>query len=48
MQATFKVKYPREILFDQIDTGQEFVIAINSPFFEMSSLDMGVTKILAT
>ena len=47
IQATYNVKDPIEILFDQIETGKESAIAGNSPFSDRNLSDMGVTKILA-
>ena len=32
MHTMYNVKYPIDILFDQIKTGQEFAVAGNSPF----------------
>ena len=48
MQSTYNVEYSIEILFDQIDTGQEFAIARNPKCSDRQLADMGVAKILAT
>ena len=48
MQATYTVKDPIELLFDQIETGQESAVAGNSPFYDQQIVDMGVAKILLT
>ena len=48
MQAMYNVKDPIEIMFDQMDIGQEFEIAGNLPFSGRHLVDMGVTKIFAT
>ena len=44
MQATYSVKHPIEILFDQMETGQEFAIAGNSPFSDRQLADIGAQK----
>ena len=48
IQATYNVKYPIEILFNQIEKVQQFTVAGNSPFYDRQLTEMGVTKILAT
>ena len=48
MQAIYNIEDPIEILFYQMETGQEFVIAGNSPFSDRQLEDMSVAKILAT
>ena len=48
VQAMYNVKDPIEIMFDQMDIGQEFEIAGNLPFSGRHLVDMGVTKIFAT
>ena len=48
MQVTYNVKYSIEILFRQMETGQEFLIAWNSPFSYRQLADMSVAKNLAT
>ena len=34
MNATYKVEYPIEIMFDQMERWQEFEIAGNLPFYD--------------
>ena len=46
MQATYNIKDPIKILFDQIKMGQDFYIPGNSPFSDHYLADMGVKKIL--
>ena len=46
-QATYNYEDPIEILFDQIETGQEFTVAGNSPFSDQQLACMGIAKILA-
>ena len=48
MQVMYNVDDTTDILFDNIETGQEFSIAGNSPFSDHQLADMGVAKILAT
>ena len=48
IQVMYNIKDPIEILLDQMDTGQEFAIAGNSPFSDWQLLDMGIVKTLAT
>ena len=48
MQATYNVEYPIKILFDHIETGQDFAVAGNLPFSGWQLADIGVAKILAT
>ena len=48
MQGMYNVEDPINILFDQIDTGQEFAVEGNSPFSDWQLVDMGVAKSLAT
>ena len=47
MQAMCNVEYPINILFVQMEKGQEFAIAGNSPFYDRQLADMGVAKTLA-
>ena len=47
-QATYNVKDPIGILFNQMDMGQGFKIDRKFPFFNWQLADMGVTRILAT
>ena len=48
MQTAYHVEEPIEIFFDQIETGQEFTIAVNFPFSDRHIDDMGITQILET
>ena len=48
MQGMYNVEDPINILFDQIDMGQEFSVEGNSPFSDWKLIDMGVAKSLAT
>ena len=48
MKTSHHVKEPIEIFFNQIETGQEFEIAVNSPFSNCEIADMGITQILET
>ena len=48
MQATYNIKFPIEILFDQMEMGQEFAITGNYPFYDQHLADMGITQIFAT
>ena len=48
MKVTYNAEYPIEILFDQMDTGQELAIAGNTTFSNRQLADMGVSKILTT
>ena len=48
MQVMYNVEDKTEILFDQIETGQELSIAGNSPFYDHQLADMGVATFLAT
>ena len=48
MKSMYNVEDPIEILFYQMDTGQEFTIAGNSSFSDWQLADMGVAKIVAT
>ena len=48
MRSTYNFKLPIEILFNQMQMGQEFAISGNSPFFDQKLAYMRVTKILAT
>ena len=48
MQAMYKVEDPIEIPFYQMETGQEFVIAVNSPFSNRQLADMGIDRKIAT
>ena len=48
VQAKYHVKDPIKILFNLIDTGQEFSIVGNSPFYGHQVEDMGIAQILAT
>ena len=47
-QATYNSEYPICIMFDHMETGQEFGIAGNYPFYDRQLADMEVCKILAT
>ena len=48
IQATYNVKNPIDILFYQIDTGQESAVAGTSPFSDRQLAEMGVAKFLST
>ena len=48
IQATYKAEELIEILFNQMETGQEFTMTRNTPFSERNLVDMGVDKILST
>ena len=48
MQTVYHVEYPIWILSDQINTGQWFSIAGNSPFSNIHLADLGIAQILAT
>ena len=48
MQAIYNIEDPIEILFYQMETGQEFAIAGNSPLSVRQLEDLSVSKILAT
>ena len=47
IQESYHVKETIEILFDQIETGQEFVIAVNLPFYDRQLADMFIAQILS-
>ena len=47
MQGTYNAEDPINIMFDQIDIGQEFAVERNSQFSDWQLVDMGVTKIMA-
>ena len=47
MQGMYNVEDPINILFDQIDTGQEFAVEGNSPFSDWQLVDMVVANIMA-
>ena len=44
MQATYNTKYSIEIMFNQMEMGQEFAIAGNLPSFNRKMSDMGVAR----
>ena len=46
MQTSYHVEEPTEILFNHIETGQEFTIAWNSPISDRQLADMGIALIL--
>ena len=48
IQATYNVKNPIDILFYQIDTGQESAVAGTSPFSDRQLAEMGVANFLST
>ena len=48
IQSTYNVDDLIEILFDQMEMGQEFSIAGNYPFSDRQMAEMGVAKILTT
>ena len=48
MQAAYTIEYQINTLFDHMETRKEFVILINSPFFDRQLAHMGVAKILTT
>ena len=48
LQASYNAKDSIENLFGQMETGQEFTIAGNYPFYNYQLADMGVIKILTT
>ena len=43
MQAAYYFKYPIEIIFNQIELGQELIIAGNSPLSNDQVTEMGIT-----
>ena len=48
MQTSYHVEGPIEILFDQINMGQELLIAVNSPLSDRKHSYIGIAQILAT
>ena len=48
MQATYKLEYLIEIMFDQIERIQELSVTGNSPFSNRQLAGMRVPKILST
>ena len=48
MKATYNIEYPIDILFDQMDPGQDSAIAEILIFSDQKLADMGISKIIAT
>ena len=46
MKAIYNVEDLIDIMFNQMETGQEFKIAENSPFYDQQLLEMGIERIL--
>ena len=42
MQTSYHIEEAIEILFDQINMGQELLIAVTSPFSDCQHVDMGI------
>ena len=45
IQVTYNVEYSIKILFDQIETGQEFAVVGNSSFSDRQMEEMGSQKL---
>ena len=48
IQALYHMEDPIEILFDQIEMVQFFIIKVNYPFTDRQFADMGIAQILET
>ena len=46
MKAIYNVEDLIDIMFNQMETGQEFKIAENSPFYDQQLVEMGIERIL--
>ena len=47
IQALWHAENPIEILFEQIKTGHQFVIAVNYPFTNRQIIDVVISQIIA-